>query len=92
MRAEDWANIAWSDEAYFVMGKNKGRIWVTRRAGEDLLDECCIPQLTQLSVWCMVWALIMEGVKGPMVILEYLSQISLLLSYLCYMIIYDMLS
>lgn len=68
---EDWANVAWSDEAYMVLGENKGRVWVTRRTGEELLDECCVPKLMQSSVCCMIWGSIMKGVKGPLVILEY---------------------
>lgn len=69
--AKEWVNIAWSDEAYVVLGENKGRIWVTRKEGEDLLEECCVAKITQSSVRCMIWGSIMKGVKGPLVILEY---------------------
>ncbi|KAJ7211776.1 hypothetical protein GGX14DRAFT_362452 [Mycena pura] len=50
MSAEDWANIAWSDEAYVCLDDKKGRIWVTRRVGEELLDECCVPAVPQSPI------------------------------------------
>ncbi|KAJ7587668.1 hypothetical protein C8J56DRAFT_755644, partial [Mycena floridula] len=71
MTEEDWNNVAWSDEAYVCLGESKGRVWVTRRLGEELLDECCVPVLTQPAIRCMTWGSIMKGVKGPLVILEY---------------------
>lgn len=67
----DWDDIAWSDEAYICLGENNGRIFVTCRADEELLEECLVPTFKQSSVRVMVWAVIMRGVKGPMVVLEY---------------------
>ncbi|KAE9385669.1 hypothetical protein BT96DRAFT_840396, partial [Gymnopus androsaceus JB14] len=71
MSSKDWENVVWSNEAYVVLGKNKGWIWVTRRPGKELLNDCCIPKLTQSSVCCMIWGCIMKGARGPLVILEY---------------------
>lgn len=71
MRTTDWDRIAWSDEAYVCLDDKKGQIWVTRRPGEVLLDDCCVPQVPQSPVRLMVWGIIMRGAKGPLVVLEY---------------------
>ena len=39
--------------------------------GEEYLDECLVPTFKQLPVHIMVWGCIMEGRKGPLVVLEY---------------------
>jgi hypothetical protein len=69
--AKSWRDIAWSDEAYVCLDDKKGRVWVTRKAGEELLDECCVPVVPQSPVRVMVWGIVMKGVKGPLVVLEY---------------------
>lgn len=67
----DWAKVIWSDEAYIQLSDKRGRIFVTRRADEVFLDECLVPTFTQSPIRVMVWACIMEGRKGPLVVLEY---------------------
>lgn len=71
MGPADWRNVAWSDEAYVCLDDLKGRVYVTRRPGEEHLEECCVPSLTQSPLHVMVWGVIMKGIKGPLVILEY---------------------
>ena len=66
-----WRKKIWSDECYIYLGDNRGRIFVTRRPGEEFHDECCVPKFAQSSVRVMVWACIMKGRKGPLVVLEY---------------------
>ncbi|KAF9052094.1 hypothetical protein BJ165DRAFT_1314160, partial [Panaeolus papilionaceus] len=44
---------------------------VTRRPEEELLSECTRPAFKQSSVRVMVWGCIMQGEKGPLVVLEY---------------------
>ena len=66
-----WRKKIWSDECYVYLGDNRGRIFVTRRPGEELHDNCCVPKFAQSSVRVMVWACIMKGRKGPLVVLEY---------------------
>jgi len=39
--------------------------------GEEYLDECLVPTFKQSPVRIMVWGCIMEGRKGPLVVLEY---------------------
>jgi hypothetical protein len=67
----EWGNIGWSDEAYICLDDKKGRVWVTRRPGEELLDECCVPVVPQNPIRAMVWGIIAKGFKGPLVVLQY---------------------
>ena len=66
-----WRRVIWSDECYIYMDDRKGRVYVTRRPDEVFLQDCLIPSITQSSVRVMVWGAIMDGVKGPLVVLEY---------------------
>ena len=70
-RAKEWARVIWSDEAYVHLSDNHGRIFVTHRADEERLDECLVPTFKQSSVHVMVWACIMDGRKGPLLVLDY---------------------
>ena len=71
MEDEDWQRVIFSDECYIYLGDTQGRIFVTRRVDEVLLDECLVPTFKQSSVRVMVWGCIIEGRKGPLVVLEY---------------------
>jgi hypothetical protein len=68
---QQWARVIWSDEAYIYLGDDRGRVFVTRRPDEEYLDECLVPTFKQSPVRVMVWACIMKGRKGPLVVLEY---------------------
>lgn len=68
---KEWAKVIWSDEAYIQLSDRRGRIFVTRRAEEEFLDECLIPTFKQSPIRVMVWACIMDGQKGPLIVLEY---------------------
>jgi hypothetical protein len=54
-----------------VLGDNKGSVYVTRSAKEVFDDDCVIPKFKQSSLQIMVWGCILEGKKGPLVVLEY---------------------
>lgn len=66
-----WGKVIWSDEAYIYLGDNHGRIYVTRSSDEEYLEECLVPTFKQSSIRVMVWGCIMNGQKGPLVVLEY---------------------
>ena len=66
-KAADWEKVIWSDECYVHLG----RIYVTRRPSEVLLEECLVPTFKQSSVRVMVWGCILKGRKGPLIVLEY---------------------
>lgn len=69
--SEDWARVIWSDECYVYIGDTKGTVWVTRSASEEFDEDCVIPTFKQSSLRVMVWGCIMEGRKGPLLVLEY---------------------
>jgi hypothetical protein len=71
MESKDWRRIIFSDECYVHLGDKQGRIYVTWRADEVLLEECLVPTFKQSLVHVMVWGCIIEGHKGPLVVLEY---------------------
>jgi hypothetical protein len=48
-----------------------GRIFITRRPGEEFDEECIIPTFKQSSIRVMVWGCIILGRKGPLVVLEF---------------------
>lgn len=67
----EWGNVIWSDECYIHLDDHHGRVYVTRRANEVYKENCVVPTFKQSSVRVMVWACIMEGRKGPLVVLKY---------------------
>ncbi|GLB39040.1 putative encoded by [Lyophyllum shimeji] len=67
----EWGKVIFSDECYIYLGDNCGRIYVTRRPGEELHEDCVVPSFKQSSKRVMVWGCIISGHKGPLVVLEY---------------------
>jgi hypothetical protein len=68
---DDWVHVIWSDECYVYIGDDQGTVWVARSADEAWDDDCIVPTFKQSSIWIMVWACIMQGSKGPFVVLDY---------------------
>ena len=73
LMCQQWSKVIWSDEAYIYLGDDRGRIFITQRADEEFSDECLVPTFKQSPICVMVWACIMEGRKGPLLVLEYLG-------------------
>lgn len=69
--SQDWQEVAFSDECYIYLGDDRGRIYITRRPDEVLREECLVPTFKQSSICVMVWACIIQGRKGPLIVLEY---------------------
>ncbi|GLB38751.1 putative DDE superfamily endonuclease [Lyophyllum shimeji] len=67
----EWGRVSFSDECYVYLGDGCGRVYVTRRPGEELDEDCVVPSFTQSSKRVMVWGVITLGHKGPLVVLEY---------------------
>ena len=44
-----------------------GTVWVTRRPGEEYLEDCLVPKFPRLTT-VMVWGAIYRDLKGPLVI------------------------
>ena len=66
-----WQRVIYSDECYVCLGEKNGRVFVTRRKDEKLLDDCVVPTFKQPNLRVMVWGCIAEGRKGPLVVVEY---------------------
>jgi len=64
---EDWQDVIWSDECAFSVGNKPGTVWVTRRPGEEYLEDCLVPKFPRLTT-VMVWGAIYRDLKGPLVI------------------------
>ena len=60
-----------SDECMVEVDDGKGQIHVTRRPGEELNENCVIPKMKQSNIMAMIWAAVMLGKKGLLVVLEY---------------------
>lgn len=68
---EEIKRIIWSDECYVVLGDRQGSVYVTRRPGEEMDENCVVPTFKQSNLRIMVWGCIMQGKKGPLTVLEY---------------------
>ena len=66
-----WWRVIWSDECYIHLDDMPERIYITRRADEIFEEGCLIPSFMQSQVCIMVWGCIMQGRKGPLVVLDY---------------------
>ena len=60
---EQWNFILWSDETW-VNGTRHQRVWVTRRAHEELDPTCIVPRLRRQGGW-MFWGCFAGIQKGP---------------------------
>lgn len=59
---EKLRNVIWTDERYVWLSGSGGRIWVTRKPGEALKEDCLVPRFAKSST-VMIWEAI-YGVNG----------------------------
>lgn len=59
---EDWRHVIWTDECYVWLSRPAGRIWVTRKPGEALHEDCLIAKFAK-SGTVMIWGGIC-GING----------------------------
>ena len=64
---DDWDRVLWSDE--FLIRTGGGQVFVTRRAEEKYLPECCVAKFRGYSSW-IAWGMISSKIKGPLVFFE----------------------
>ena len=60
---EQWNRILWTDETWVTSGFHT-RIWVTRKAGEEL-DSTCLRESPARKRGWMFWASFHANIKGP---------------------------
>ena len=63
---EMWRRVLWTDECYVWLGGKRGTVYVTRRAGEEYLDDCLVPKFEQKNS-LMIWGGIL-GYNGKKVL------------------------
>jgi len=66
-RVEDWMDVIWTDECAFSVGEVTGTVWVTRRPGEEYVEDCLVPRVPRLTT-IMVWGAIYRDQKSALVI------------------------
>ena len=65
--SEDWQDVIWSDECALSVGQVPRNVWVTRRPGEEFLEDCLVPKFNRLTT-VMIWGAIYRDIKGPLII------------------------
>jgi hypothetical protein len=63
--------VIWSDKCYIYIGDDQRTVWVTWAVNEEFDKNCIISTFKQSSPRMMIWACIMKGNKGLIVVLEY---------------------
>ena len=58
-----WWEILWSDETWITGGRHR-KVWITRKAGEELDDTCLVEKLRKRQGW-MFWGCFSGISKGP---------------------------
>ena len=66
---DDWSKVLWSDESISELWRTRGRVWVRRKPGERLLEECIVPTVKHGGGKVMVWGtMVQSGVRSLTVI------------------------
>ena len=70
-RMFNWEKEIWSDESYIYLGDDCGKVYVTQCTNEELNENCLVTTFKESPVRVMIWACIMKGKKGLLIVLEY---------------------
>ena len=66
----DWWLVLWTDEVRLELGERPGRVFVTRKPGEEFLPVNVQPTFKSGRNSIMLWGCIAHGWKGPLIRLE----------------------
>ena len=55
-QVDDWRKVIWTDESYIWIGGLRGKVYVTRAAGEQYKNDCLLPTFkkefpTSIMIW-----------------------------------------
>lgn len=65
-----WALVCWSDEVHFYSDGKTGNVYVSRRLGEEFIDECTQPTHKVSGFTVSAWGCFMGPERGPLVFLD----------------------
>ncbi len=69
---EDWKNVAWSDESWFLLGHSDGRVRIWRKEHESMDPSCLVsPVQAGGGGGVMVWEIFSWHTLGPLVPIEH---------------------
>jgi transposase len=71
LKPEEYDFIIFTDETYIFIGESPGKVYITRSPDENDLPETFVHRFKKSSLKIMVWAGIMLGSKGPIVVLDF---------------------
>ncbi|KAF8975147.1 hypothetical protein BDQ17DRAFT_1179538, partial [Cyathus striatus] len=69
LSAEDFMFTIFSDECYICLNDKSHCVFVTRCPNKEFIQDCLVPTFKQSPVCIMVWACIISGRKGPLLVL-----------------------
>ncbi len=68
---EDWKNIAWSDETWFLLQHSNGRVRIWRKEHESMDPSCLVSTVQAAGGGVMVWGIFSWHTLGPLVPIEH---------------------
>jgi len=63
----DWRKVVFTDECSISAGGSHGNVWVTRKPGEEFLENCIAPKFSDYTA-VMIWGAIRGGKKSEVVV------------------------
>ncbi len=76
---EDWKNVAWSDESWFLLWYSDGRVRIWRKAHESMGPSCLVSTV-QAAGGVMVWGIFSWHTLGHLVPIEHRLNVTVYLS------------
>ncbi len=68
---EDWKNVAWSDESWFLLQHSDGRVRICLKEHESMDPSCLVSTVRAGGDGVMVWGIFSWHTLGPLVPIEH---------------------
>ncbi len=68
---EDWKNVAWSDESWFLLRHSDSRVRIWHKEHESMDPSCLVSTVQAGGGGLMVWAIFSWHTLGPLVPIEH---------------------
>ncbi len=68
---EDWKNMAWSDESWFLLRHSDGRVRIWRKEHESMDSSCLVSTVQAGGGGVMVWGIFSWHTLSPLVPIEH---------------------